>query len=92
MATPRAWPTASRRAHVLAEVDVLERERRRLVPGDQLLELGVDRRQPALERGVRRRLDHAAVDGGHLPSGKPDDAETRVRHARVYAHDEDHVY
>ena len=81
-----------RRAHVLAEVEVLERDRGRLVPGDQLLELGVDAGEPGLERQVRRRLDHAAVDGGHLAAGHPDDAEARVRHARVYAHDEDHGY
>ena len=41
---------------------------------------------------VGRRLDHAAVDGGHLAARDPDDAETGVRHARVYAHDEDHAY
>ena len=38
------------------------------------------------------RLDHAAVDGGHLAAGDAHDAEARVRHARVYAHDEDHDY
>ena len=45
-----------------------------------------------LERLVGRRLDHAAVDGAQLPAGDPHDTETRVRHARVYAHDEDHAY
>ena len=39
-----------------------------------------------------RRLDHAAVDGGHLAARHADDAETGIRHARVYAHDEDHPY
>ena len=50
-------------------------------------------RASRLSSGLARRASiDAAVDGGHLPSGHPDDAETRIRHARVYAHDEDHSY
>ena len=80
-----------RRAHVLAEVDVLERHarpagarrsarraRRGCAPG------GARAGSPA------RRLDDAAVDRAHLAARHADDAEPGVRHARVDAHDDDH--
>ena len=81
-----------RRAHVLAEVEVLERDRGRLVPGDQLARArrgcapGAARRaRPAGPRSRRRRWRSSARRHAH-------DAEPRVRHARVYAHDDDHGY
>ena len=79
-----------RRAHVLAEVEVLERKRRRLMPADQLLELRVDPREPRLQRPARRGLDHAAVNGTHLPARNPDDAEAGVRQPGINAHHNHH--
>jgi hypothetical protein len=79
-------------AHVLAEEEVLERDRHRLVPGDQLLELGVDAGEAGLERRPRGSLDDATIDGAHPSAREPHNTEARVRHAGVYAHDEDHDY
>ena len=75
-----------RRADVAAEVDLLDRQRARLVPGHQLAERGVDLLQPPLHRHLRPRLDDAAVERDHAVALDPDDAEAEIRRARVDSH------
>ena len=86
--TPRAWPTAKARAGVAAEVEVLDRERRRLVLADQVAHARVDIGEPALERLARARLDHAAVERGEPRPVREHHAVARVRGAGVDAEDD----
>ena len=78
------------RAHVLAEVDVLEGDRHRLVPGQKLGERLMDAYEAALGGLASRRLDDAPVDRAHLAARDADHTEPGARHARVDAHDDHH--
>ena len=82
----------NRRAHVLPEVDVLERHRGGAMPREELREILMDLPEPTLERLVRGSLDDTAVDGGHLASRDAHDPEARARHARIDPHDDYHAY
>ena len=83
---PARLADGHRRAHVLAEVDLLDRHRLRLVPGDQLAQRAVDPLQAPLHRLIRRGLDHAAVEGNHVVALYADDAEAEICGTRVDAH------
>jgi hypothetical protein len=83
---------ADRRAHVLSEVDVLERHCGRLVPRHELSECGMDTCQPQFGRILAGCLDDPAIDRAHLRSREPHDSESRVRHPRVNSHDHEHGY
>ena len=63
-------PDGERGAHVLAEVELLERHRVGLVLVEQRRDRRVDLGQPPLVRRLARRLDHAAVErhAGAAPS------------------------
>jgi len=76
-------------SHVLAEVQLLERHRVRLVAGDQLVDLLVDVGQASLVRGAGMRLDHAAVERGETTPAVPlHDAVAGVGQAGVDAEDD----
>ena len=53
-------------AGVLAEVELLDGHRVRLVLGDQVADARVDAGQPALSGWLERGLDHAAVERRQL--------------------------
>ncbi len=78
------------RAHVLAEVQLLERDRIGLVRGDQLLDLVVDVRQSPLARQRGRRLDHTAVERHEPAVAASDHAVAGVGEPGIDAED-DHV-
>ena len=87
--TPRAWPTANARAGVLAEVEVLDRERGRLV----LARSGRTRARGC--RARRRssgspapRPDHAAVERRELLPAREDHPVARMGGAGIDAEDD----
>ena len=83
-------PHADRGGDVLAEEDLLEGHRLRLVPANQLTERLVKSAQPLLDTHVPSRLDHTAVESHHpLPDGA-DHTEPGVRDTRIDA-DDDHA-
>ena len=89
---PPRLPDGDRRAHVLAEVQLLEADRDRLVPADQLLDGGMDPLQALRRSLIGRRLDDASVDRVHAAACHAHDAEPRARDAWINAHDDDHSY
>ena len=73
------------RAHVAAEEDVLDRERRRPVLRDQPFDTVRDRRQAQLERFVRGRRDHAAPERHERAPAALHEPETGGGGAWIYA-------
>ncbi len=81
-------PDGERRAHVLAEVQLLQRHRIRLVLRQQGVHRGVDLSQAALRRELRARADDAAVQCQQSTAAARDDAVAGVGQARIYAEDD----
>jgi hypothetical protein len=81
-------PDGERRAHVLAEVELLEGDRAGGVGGQQLLDLLIDIGQPALARDPRRRLDHAPVESAQPTLLQRHHAVAGAGEARIYAEDD----
>ena len=81
-------PDGERGAHVLAEVQLLERHRIGRVLVEQRVDGGVDLRQAPLGREFRGGRDHAAVQR-HEPAAAPrDDAVAGVGEAGIDAEDD----
>jgi hypothetical protein len=73
---------------VAAEEDVLHRDDGDVVLVEQLAHAAMDVRQPDLRRRLGARGDDAAVQGEQLLAAALDDAEARVRGARIDAEDD----
>ena len=76
-------PDGERRLHVLAEVELLQRDRIGLVRDDQRIELGVQLGEAPLAREFGGGLDHAAGEREQPPAAAFDDAVSGVREAGV---------
>jgi hypothetical protein len=75
---PAGLPDRERGVDVAPEVELLHRDRLGGVLADQVGDLGVDRREPALERRAGPRLDHAAVEGHQGATTREHHAVSRV--------------
>jgi hypothetical protein len=73
---------------VPAEVEVLDRNRRRPVLADQVAHARVYLGEPPLEGHARARVDHAAVERREPAAVRKHDPIPGVRRARVYAEDD----
>src|SRR5204863_6603807 len=80
-----------RAAGVLAEIEVLDRERDRGMLADQVEHARVDAGEAALERLARLGGDHAAVEGGEPRAVGEHHAVARVGGAGIDAED-DHLH
>ena len=81
-------PDGERRAHVLAEVQLLERHRMRLVLVEQGVDGGVDLGQATLRRELRAGGDDAAVQSQQPPAAARHDAVAGVRETGVDSKDD----
>ncbi len=77
-------PDGERGAHVLAEVELLERDGVGPMLLEQRIHARVYVRQAELMRGVRARFDHSAVQRDHPPASACNDAIAGVGKPRVY--------
>lgn len=73
--------------HVLAEVELLQGDRVRLVLDEQPINLGVDVDQPPLLGRAGRGLDHAAIQRNEPPATTGDDAVAGAGQAGINAED-----
>ena len=81
-------PDGKRRANVLAEVELLERDGVGLVCAEQLLDLAMDVGQSPLPRNPCGRLDDAAVKRGEAASAVGHNAVAGAGEAGVYTEDD----
>ena len=87
---PARLADGERGARVLAEEEVLDRERGRLVARDQVADARVDAREPALERLVGAGPDHAAVERRELLPAREDHPKAGMGGAGIDAEDDHH--
>jgi hypothetical protein len=84
---PARLTDRERAARVGAEEQVLERDRVGLVADQQLVDLGEQRGEAALERHARARGDHAAVERDEAHAAPRHHAVAGVREAGIDAED-----